>query len=120
MALLFVGYFYMTWWCASVGLVIAAFSERTIIFEKVWAPVSYLYLPVSGFFFLAAWLPAWVRNVLLTVMPALPCYEMIRGGIFGPVIRVYYDIPQLTFILAAITLFGLLGLRDVRRHLINE
>ena len=49
-----------------------------------------------------------------------PCYEMIRGGIFGPVIRVYYDIPQLTLILAAISLFGLLGLRDVRRHLINE
>jgi hypothetical protein len=53
-------------------------------------------------------------------MPALPCYEMIRGGLFGPVIRVYYDIPLLTFTLAAITLFGLLGLRDVRRYLINE
>lgn len=65
-------------------------------------------------------MPPKVRDVLLTVMPALPCYEMIRGGIFGPVIRVYYDIPYLTLILAAITLFGLLGLRDVRRHLVNE
>ena len=37
MPLIFVGYFYMTWWCVSVGLVIAAFSERTVIFEKVWA-----------------------------------------------------------------------------------
>ncbi len=53
-------------------------------------------------------------------MPALPCYEMIRGGLFGPRVRVYYDIPQLTFILAGITLFGLLGLRDVRRHLVSE
>jgi capsular polysaccharide transport system permease protein len=120
MPLLFVGYFYMTWWCVSVGLVIAAFSERTVIFEKVWQPISYMYLPVSGFFYLATWLPAWLRPILLTVMPALPCYEMIRGGIFGPVIRVYYDIPQLSFTLAAITLFGLLGLRDVRRHLVNE
>jgi hypothetical protein len=45
---------------------------------------------------------------------------MIRGGLFGPVIRVYYDLPQLTFTLAGITLFGLLGLRDVRHYLVNE
>jgi capsular polysaccharide transport system permease protein len=120
MPLFFLGYFYMTWWCVSVGLVIAAFSERTVIFEKVWAPLSYMYLPVSGFMYLADWLPAKVRPILLTLMPALPCYEMIRNGIFGPVFRFYYDIPWLTFILAAITLFGLLGLRDVRRHLVNE
>jgi capsular polysaccharide transport system permease protein len=118
--MLFVGYFYMTWWCVAAGLVIAAFSERTVIFEKVWQPVSYMYLPVSGFFFIAAWVPPSVRSVLLVVMPALPCYEMIRAGIFGPVTRFYYDIPRLTFVLAAITLFGLLGLRDVRRYIINE
>jgi len=121
MPLLFVGYFYMTWWCVSVGLIIAAFSERTVLFEKIWAPVSYMYLPVSGFFYMAAWLPASVRSVFLSVMPALPCYEMIRAGIFGPVMRYYYDdIPRLSFILAAITLFGLLGLRDIRRYVINE
>jgi capsular polysaccharide transport system permease protein len=120
MPLMFLGYFYMTWWCVAVGLIIAGFSERTRMFEKVWQPISYMYLPVSGFFYLAAWLPASVRSILLTVMPSFPCYEMIRGGIFGPVIRVYYDIPQLTLTLAAITLFALLGLRDVRRHLVNE
>ena len=118
--LLFIGYFYMTWWSVSAGLVIAAFSERTVIFEKVWQPLSYIYMPVSGFFYLAAWLPPWLRHILLTYMPSLSCYEMIRGGIYGPVIRVYYDIPQLSFTLAAITLFGLLGLRHVRRYLVNE
>lgn len=120
MPLLFLGYFFMTWWCVSAGFVIAAFSERTAIFEKVWSPVSYIYLPVSGFMYMAAWAPASLRPILLTVMPALPCYEMIRSGLFGPVIRVYYDIPQLSFILAVITLFGLLGLRDVRRYIVNE
>jgi capsular polysaccharide transport system permease protein len=118
--LLFVGYFYMTWWCVAVGLVIAAFGPRTVVFEKVWPPVSYMYLPVSGFFFMAAWVPAPMRSILLTAMPALPCYEMIRAGIFGPVMRYYYDIPRLSFILAAITLFGLLGLRDIRRYITND
>ncbi len=118
--MLFLGYFFMTWWCVAVGLVIAAFSERTVIFEKIWQPISYMYLPVSGFFYMAAWMPTSVRHVLLNVMPALPSYEMIRAGLFGPMMRYYYDIPQLSLTLAAITLFGLLGLRDVRRYLVNE
>jgi capsular polysaccharide transport system permease protein len=120
MPLLFLGYFYMTWWCVTAGLVIAAFSERTILFEKIWQPVSYIYLPVSGFMYMAAWLPASLRPTMLAIMPPLPCYEMMRGGIFGPVVRVYYNIPQLSLTLGAITLFGLLGLRDVRRYLVNE
>jgi capsular polysaccharide transport system permease protein len=121
MPMLFVGYFYMTWWCVAVGLALAAFSERSVMFEKVWVPASYMYLPVSGFMYMAAWLPASVRSVLLAVMPALPCYEMIRAGIFGPVMRFYYGgIPRLSLVLAAITLFGLLGMRDVRRYIINE
>jgi capsular polysaccharide transport system permease protein len=120
MPLLFLGYFFMTWWCVAVGFVIGAFSERTPWFEKIWSPISYIYLAASGFPYMAAWLPAWLRPTMLNVMPSLPCYEMIRGGIFGPKVRVYYDIPQLSFILAAITLFGLLGLRDVRRYIVNE
>ncbi len=118
--MLLVGYFYMVWWCAAVGLVIAAFSERTPIFEKIWTPISYMYLPISGFFYMAAWLPGSIRKIMLTFMPAFPCYEMIRSGIFGPVIRFYYDIPWVSFVLAAITLFGLLGLRNVRRYITND
>jgi capsular polysaccharide transport system permease protein len=120
MPLLFVGYFYITWWCVAVGLIIAGFSERTPMFEKFWWPISYMYLPASGMFYMAAWLPPPVRSILLAVMPALPCYEMIRSGIFGPVIRAYYDIPRLSFILAALTLLGLLGLRDLRRYIADE
>jgi capsular polysaccharide transport system permease protein len=120
MPLFFSGYFYMTWWCVSVGLILAAYSERSVLFEKVWIPASYMYLPVSGFPYMAGWIPPKIRDVLLTFMPALPCYEMIRGGLFGPIVRVYYDVPWLTLTLAVMTLIGLLGLRDVRRHLVNE
>jgi len=120
MPLVFLGYFYMTWWCVAAGLVLAAYSERTVIFEKVWMVVSYMYLATSGFFYMAAWLPPRWRSTVLAVMPSLPCYEIIRSGIFGPSLRVYYDIPQLSFTLAGITLFGLLGLRDVRRYIVNE
>ena len=119
MPLLFLGYFYMTWWCVSVGFIVAAFSEHTPIFEKIWTPISYIYLAASGFPYMAAWLPGWLRPTMLNVMPSLPCYEMIRSGIFGPVMRFYYDIPRLSLTLGAISLVGLLGLRDVRRYIVN-
>ena len=99
---------------------IAAFSERTPIFEKLWVPISYIYLAASGFPYMASWLPGWLRPIMLAVMPSLPCYEMIRGGIFGPKVHVYYNCTRLSFTLAGITLFGLLGLRDVRRYMVGE
>ena len=120
MPLLFLGYLYMTWWCVAVGFFIAAFSDRTPIFEKVWSPVSYIYLAASGFPYMASWLPGWLRPIMLAVMPSLPCYEMIRGGLYGPKVHVYYDLTRLSFTLAGITLFGLLGLRDVRRYMVGE
>ena len=32
-------------------------SERSDMVEHIWPPFSYLYMPISGFFYLAAWLP---------------------------------------------------------------
>src|SRR5438309_10043076 len=39
--LFFVGYLYMIWWCAAIGLLIAALSERSVWVEKIWLPLSY-------------------------------------------------------------------------------
>ena len=52
---------------------------------------------------MAAWAASTrLRPILLTLMPALPCYEMIRSAGSRPGNpRYYYDIPRLTVILAA-------------------
>lgn len=117
MPLFAIGNLYMVWWSLAVALIIAAWSERSELFEHVWQPVSYIYMPLSGFFYLAMWLPIPLRNVALTVMPSLHAYEMIRGGLLGPRIEVFYDMGYLTFVLAGLTLFGLWLMRDVRRHM---
>jgi len=111
------GIFYMAWWSFAVALVVAAASEQTDIVEHVWPPISYMYLPVCGFFYLAAWLPTPLRHVALTIIPPLHSYEMIRGGMFGHHIQVFYDMTYLSAVLAFLTLFGLWLVRDVRRHL---
>jgi capsular polysaccharide transport system permease protein len=114
------GILYMTWWALVVGLIVAAASERTHMIEHIWPPISYMYLPVCGFFYLADWLPTRVRDVALVIIPPLHAYEMIRGGMFGSIIRVYYDVPYLTFLLAALTLLALWLVRDVRRFIVVD
>ncbi|MGE0259131.1 MAG: ABC transporter permease [Alphaproteobacteria bacterium] len=115
--LFMLGLFYMTWWSVAVALILGPLSERSEIVAHVWAPISYMYFPICGFFFLAAWLPVSLRNIALTVLPSLHAYEMIRGGMFGGRIQVFYDISYVSFLLAVLTLLGLWLVYDVRRHL---
>ena len=119
-ALFLTGFFYMSWWAIAVALIIAALSERSEIIEHIWQPISYMYLPISGFFYMAAWLPPSWRQLALAVVPSLHSYEMIRGGLFGDRVQVFYDISYLTWILAILTLVGLWLMRDVRKHLVLE
>lgn len=116
-SLFLLGTLYMAWWSMAVALLVAAGSERTDFVEHIWQPISYMYLPVSGFFYLADWLPTPIRHVALTVLPSLHCYEMIRAGLFGNRIETYYDLPYLTFVLAILTLIGLWVVRGVRQYL---
>jgi capsular polysaccharide transport system permease protein len=119
-ALFCLGYFYMVWWCVALALIMGSLSERGEIIEKIWTPAAYMYLPVSGFFYLAEWLPDKVRYWALTVVPGLHGYEMIRAGLLGPVFRPYYDIPYVSVVLGVLTLIGLKLLRDTHEYLVVE
>jgi capsular polysaccharide transport system permease protein len=115
--LVIVGNLYMAWWALAVSLLVAAGSERSDIVEHVWMPMSYMYMPISGFFYLADWLPTTVRNIALAVLPSLHSYEMIRSGLFGNRIQTHYDVIYVTFVLAVLTLWGLWLVRNVRRYI---
>jgi capsular polysaccharide transport system permease protein len=114
------GFFYMSWWSVAVALIVAALSERSEIVEHIWLPVSYIYMALCGFFFMAGWLPTGLRGIALTVDPPLHAYEMIRGGLFGDRVQTFYDISYLSWLLAIVTVIGLWLMRDVRRHLVIE
>jgi capsular polysaccharide transport system permease protein len=115
--LLLVGFLYMAWWSFAVALILAPLSERSDIVEHIWTPISYMYLPISGFMYMAVWLPTPLRNMALTGLPCLQAYEMIRAGLFGDQIQTFYDIGYTTAFLAVLTLIGLWLVRGVRRHL---
>jgi capsular polysaccharide transport system permease protein len=115
----YVGYLYMVWWCAVIGLIVGAFSERTDWAEKIWSPYSYLYIFFGGVFFMAEWLPESLRSWAL-LQPSVQAYEFIRAGMFGSTIKTYGDPAYETAALAILTLIGLLLMRDARKYVVAE
>src|SRR5205823_754706 len=83
-------------------------SERSDLVEKIWLPISYMYMAVSGFFYLAVWLPPAVRGWAL-LQPSLQSYELLRAGLFGNTVRTYGDPVYLSLVCAVLTPIGLTG-----------
>jgi capsular polysaccharide transport system permease protein len=115
----YVGYLFMIWWSGAIGLIVGGLSERTEWAEKIWQPYSYLYLFFSGFLALAAWLPDSIRGWAL-LQPSFQAYEMIRGGMLGNAVKTYGDPAYTSFILAVLTLIGLLLMRESRKFIVTE
>lgn len=114
---LIAGFMLMTWWALAIGMILAATCERSDIVEHIWFPASYMYIMLSGFPFLADWLPPGLRQLALAIDPPLHGYEIIRAGLFGNLVRTYGDPLYLSCILATLTLIGLWLMRHVRQHL---
>lgn len=106
----------LSWYAACVGLLIGALSERTEVVEKLWHPMMYLLVPLSGSFFMASALPPAVRDTLL-FLPTVHCNEMLRAGFFGPAYEWYYSVGYVVVFNMFLMLFGLSQVRYVSRHL---
>lgn len=118
------GLFYLGWACmilfsAGLGLVMGCVSEMAEWSEKLVGPFMYFLLPISGVFFMADWVPDDYRKYALYV-PTLNAFEMIRGGQFGPGVRVHYDLPYTLAVCLALLTLGLILCRRVHRHLVIE
>jgi capsular polysaccharide transport system permease protein len=117
--LMLLGWFYMAWFSVGIGLIVGALSERSEIMEKIWQPISYLMLPISGAYMFVVWVPTKFREIYL-LMPSVHAYEMIRGGYFGGALETYYSQSYVAYSSAILTLIGLWLVRDTRRFIIVE
>jgi capsular polysaccharide transport system permease protein len=107
------GWLCAAWFYGALGVLICVGTEMWDLAEKFVQPANYLALPVSGVFFMTAWLPGWAQAAV-QYNPALHCFEMIRGGFFGEGADARYDVPYLIAWCAALTLLGAIALRHVR------
>lgn len=114
-----IGWFMLTWFGASLALVIGAWSELSDIVEKVWHPITYLLFPLSGAMFMVDWLPDMARTVVL-LLPMVHGVEILREGYFGSAVTAHYNIPYMASICLGLTLIGLILTDKVGKAIIPE
>jgi capsular polysaccharide transport system permease protein len=97
----------MTWYCFSIGLIIAAMTEMAEVIERFVQPVLYLTLPISGTFYLVEWLPEkyWAPA---EYSPLINLNEMFRYGFLGDQIGTHWTVPYVIYWCVAQTAVGLL------------
>lgn len=98
----------------SICTIIAPLSEISEVIEKL-VPVSiYISIPFSGVFNLASWLPPNMREILMW-SPLVSGMELMRYGLFGPLVTPYYDLTKALSVPVVFLLVGLILCRRVRR-----
>lgn len=113
LALLYGGWCVLAWLSFGLALMMGAIAEMVPVVERVVAALTYVLVPLSGTFYMVAWLPPAYREMVLK-LPFIHPIEMIRGGFFGGGVRVFYDLVYVSLWAAGFTFAGLLLLRFVR------
>lgn len=103
----------------SICLVIAPLSEMSEVLEKFIPVTTYIMIPFSGLFTMASWLTPSMREYLLW-SPFVNGMEMMRRGIWGSNLTVYYNIWNPIVCSIVLMVLGLALCRHVRRNLTVE
>jgi len=109
------GWLLLTWFGFSLALWIGAASEKAAIVYKIWAPISYIFIPLSGALYLVEALPPAAQEVVL-LLPVVHCVELLRDGYFGSYFRAYYNIGYVVVFNTVLTLLALAQVRDISRR----
>jgi capsular polysaccharide transport system permease protein len=111
--LLTAGWLLMAWFSACLGTILGCLSEYTDLVERLWHPVSYFLLAVSGAFFMVDWLPAGAQEAVLWV-PMVHPIEMMRAGYWGDSPQFHFSVPYIGLVCLAMSLLALVLMADRR------
>ncbi|TCZ61359.1 ABC transporter permease [Roseicella aquatilis] len=100
-----------------LAMLIAAGGVYTDLFDRVTHLFTYLFMGVSGAFFMVFWLPTEMQEAVLLI-PTVHCFEMVRHGLYGTQVPTHYSLPYILAWIAGLNLLGMAALRKARRHLI--
>lgn len=113
------GWFIYAFVSFSFAVVVAPLSEMSEVLEKLVPVVTYIMIPVSGLFTMASWLTPDLRAYMLW-SPFVNGMEMMRGGIWGEDIAIYYNIWNPIIFGTVQVMLGLFLCRRVRKNLVVE
>lgn len=100
----------------SLNLIVAAYAYSFPIVSRLAHPFSYFALPVSGAFFSLTFLPPWARSVLAW-NPMVSVFELARYGQFPHARDTYVYTGYVTSLSVALTYWGLVAIRQVRKDI---
>lgn len=111
--LVYLGWAVLAWMSLGLAMIFGSLAEMFDFMERIVAVITYVLVPLSGTFYMAAWLPAQFRQWVL-LMPFIHPVEMIRGGFFGEFVTTYFNAAYACAWAALLTFIGLLLTQFVR------
>jgi capsular polysaccharide transport system permease protein len=117
--LVYLGLFYLAFFCLGCALLFSALSERSDLIEKIIGPITYLSIPFSGAFSMVDWVSPRFQDILL-YSPCVNAVELIRSGVFGPSLKVHYDVTYTSWSCAALLIVALALTLGTRRYIIVQ
>ncbi len=112
-AFIYGGWFLLAWISSAIGLVMSALAEIFEFVERVVALITYVSIPLSGSFIMAADMPPKLRAMSMA-LPLIHCSEMLRHGYFGDGVVTIFNVPFAIAWAAGLTLLGLILVQFVR------
>lgn len=114
--LVLAGWLLMCWFGFGVSCLVAGLSEKSEVLENLIQPAQYLIMPISGCFFMVAWLPKAAQEYALFV-PLIHIYEIFRAGIFGESFETHYSFSYIIVWSSIVTALGIISMLSSRRSL---
>ncbi len=87
--LLYSGWLLLGWVGMGTALLLAGAAMRFEVLERMITLLMYVLVPLSGAFFMIAWVPANIAKIFL-YLPFPHPIEMLRAGVFGEFVKTTY------------------------------
>ena len=102
----------LAWFSMAMGLLVGSLAALSEMSERIWHVTAYLFLPLSGAFYMVEWLPRRFQSLSLLV-PTVNCTELLREGYFGGSLRAHYELPYLVVANLVLTALALAAVKGV-------
>lgn len=115
-ATLYGGWLLMALIGSGLALIFSGLALRHEVMERIAPLFTYLLIPLSGVFFMAAWAPPAYRDILMLI-PIPHAVEMVRAGVFGEFVETHFNPLYALVWGVALNAAGLLLLADARERI---
>lgn len=112
---MFAAWSMLCWYAAAMAMIVGALSEYSELVDKIWHPLSYFQLPLSGAMVMTAQLPLQYQKIIL-IFPVPHCVEYFRASYYGPAVRTVYNMDYVFWINMTLTWLGLYLVDKVSRR----